>query len=526
MVAASELPIDTSASAMEMAQAIFGEGVTVVSASYTGDNRSSGIFSDGDNTAPGATPSDTGVILSTGRARDFTNSSGDSNQDTNTSTNTSGVNNEAGFNALAGASTFDASFIDIDFIPTGDTMTLQFVFSSDEYPEWVNSIYNDIVGIWSNGVAVDLEVGNGDADPGNINAVDNQNLYIDNTSDQYNTEMDGFTVTLNLTVPVNPGVVNTIRIGVADLSDSTFDSNLLIAGDSAQTMVLAGDDITHLNPDGTKVHDVLENDSTSSGGTLTITHINGIAVVAGDTITLATGQLITLNVDGTLTLAGDGDTEDFNFTYAVSDSDSDATDSAFVTVSSVPCFVAGTMIETTRGPVPVEQLVPGDLVVTHDNGVQPLRWIGRRAVSAEGDFAPIHIAKNTFGRHDALLLSPQHRVLIRDALAELLFEDAEVLISAKDLVNGHNVRVMEGGEVEYVHILFDAHEVVFSGGLATESFLPGPQTTASLEAGLVAEICALFPELDPQTGVGYSQAARRVLKAYEVQVLMAQGLAA
>jgi hypothetical protein len=80
--------------------------------------------------------------------------------------------------------------------------------------------------------------------------------------------------------------------------------------------------------------------------------------------------------------------------------------------------------------------------------------------------------------------------------------------------------------VEYVHILFDRHQVVFSEGLATESFLPGPQTAQSFEAEIVAEICALFPEIDPETGAGYSPAARRTLKRYEARLLMTSAHAA
>ena len=118
-VTASELTIDHRATANEMAETIFGEGVTVVSASYSGDRNSSGIWSDGDATSPNATPSDSGVILSTGRVRDFTNSSGDPNLNTNTSTNTRGVNNDADFNALAGRSTYDAAILEADFIPEG-----------------------------------------------------------------------------------------------------------------------------------------------------------------------------------------------------------------------------------------------------------------------------------------------------------------------------------------------------------------------------------------------------------------------
>jgi len=521
MVAASELPVDINATATDMAEAIFGDGITVVSASYTGDNRSSGIYTDGDAVAPGVTPGDTGVILSTGHAQDITNSSGAANQSGSTSSNTHGVNNNADFNALAGTRTYDASWMDIDFIPTGDTLSMQFVFASDEYPEWVNSIYNDIVGVWSNGTPVELAVGNGDADPGNVNQTSTENLYVDNTGGAYNTEMDGFTVTLTLTIPVNAGVVNSLRIGIADVGDSSYDSNLLIAGDSMQTVVVADDDSAHLDPNGTKDIDVLANDSTSSGGTLTITQINGVAVVAGDTVTLPTGQQVTLNADGTFTLAGDGDVEDFDFTYIVEDSLSGVTDSAFVNVSSVPCFVAGTLIETERGRVAVENLAPGDMVLTHDNGPQPLRWVGRRVVDAEGDFAPIHIRANALGQHADLMVSPQHRILIRDPLAELLFEHPEVLVSAKDLVDGAHITVREGGTVEYVHILFDAHQVVFSEGLASESFLPGPQISASFESEIAAEIYALFPDLDPVSGSGYPPSVRRVLKGWEARVLQA-----
>jgi hypothetical protein len=530
MVTASKLPVNTNASALDMAETIFGEGVTVVNASYTGDGRSSGIYSNGDSVAPGVTPSDSGVILSTGRASDFTNSpsnappwawwvNNDANQRGDTSTNTSGVNNDPAFNAAVGAPTFDAAFIDADFIPTGDVLTMQFVFASEEYPEFTTSQFQDSVGVWINGNFVPISVGNGDTAPNNINDQSNANLFVDNTNSDFNTEMDGFTVTMSLTIPVNANEVNSIRIGIADVNDANYDSNLLIAADSVQTTLVAMDDTTTLFPDGSRTLDLLGNDLNNTVGTLQITHLNGKAVVAGDIVTLNSGQQIQLNADGTVEIVGDGDTELFNFTYEVASS-TGQTDVGFVTVDSVPCFVAGTRIRTPGGEVPVETLLPGDLVLTQDEGAQPLRWIGRRRVAARGDFAPIRIAANTFGTHRDLLLSPLHRVLIRDSLAELLFGEREVLVAARDLVNDRSVRRIEGGEVEYVHILFDRHQVVFSEGLPTESFLPGPQTARSFEAAIVEEICALFPEIDPATGAGYSAAARRTLKRYEARLLL------
>lgn len=284
------------------------------------------------------------------------------------------------------------------------------------------------------------------------------------------------------------------------------------------TLVAVGDDV-NVYPDGVTSFNVLDNDVSPVGSTLTITHINGQPVSydsvtgIGTTITLPTGQQVTIGPNGELTVAGDGDEEDFNFTYTVTDGNN--TDVGFVNATSVPCFVKGTLISTPDGDVPVESLTEGDLVHTQDEGPQPLRWIGTRTVAAIEQYAPILIRAGTFGQHGDVMVSPLHRVLIRDSLAELLFGDREVLVAAKDLVNDRSVTRREGGSVTYVHLMFDKHQVVFSEGLATESFLPGPQTTKSFEREIVEEICSIFPELDPETGKGYGPAARRTLRGYE-----------
>ncbi|UWQ91299.1 Hint domain-containing protein [Aliisedimentitalea scapharcae] len=517
MATGAELGYQTNANATAMAEAIFGDGATVVSASYSGWSQSSAIYSNGDALAPGATPGDTGVILSTGRASHFTRSGGDPNRSASTSTNTSGQNNNPDFNAAAGTNTYDASYLDVSFIPTGSLMTMQFVFSSEEYPEYTDSLYQDFVGVWVNGTQVELGIGDGDTDPGNVNSSTNENLFLDNTGDAYNTEMDGLTVTMTLTMNVIPGVVNTIRIGIADVTDSSYDSNLLIAANSVQTDLVALGDSTDLFPTGSVDLDVTANDVSASGGTLTITHINGIAVNVGDIVQLNTGQSVQLNSDGTLKVIGDGDTEEFNFTYTVSNGAN--TDTGIVQVNSIPCFVAGTLIATPYGEVPVEELQPGDPVWTRDDGAQPLRWIGSRVVQATGDYAPIHIRAGTFGEHRDLLVSPQHRILVRDAVAELLFGEDEVLVAAKDMINDQSVVRHQGGEVTYVHIMFDRHQVVYSEGLQTESFLPGPQSSSLFEQPIIDEICTLFPELDPHTGEGYGPAARPTLRSYETQLL-------
>lgn len=397
MVAGVEIDYNYGASAEDMAETIFGEGVTVTGASYTGDNLSSAIYSDEDGVAENVLPGSEGVILSTGFAGYFTNNSSESNLSGSRSWDSGGVDNNADFNAVAGQTTYDASYLDVSFTSEGDTLTMQFVFASDEYPEFTNSIYNDVVAVWINGSYVPMAVGDGNASVTTINGTDTLNLYKDNTEDQFNTEMDGFTVTMSLTIPVIPTTdpndpqVNTIRIGIADASDSGYDSNVIIGGGSVQSVMVANDDDASIFTGGTKTLDVLSNDDNAAAGIVEVTHINGVPVDIGDTVILPSGQKITLQNDYTFFVEATSDEGDVVFTYSVVNEDG-VTDTAFVTLDTIPCFVAGTLILTPDGERRIDELEVGDLVMTHDGGPQPIRWIGTRTIPAAGQFAPIRIA--------------------------------------------------------------------------------------------------------------------------------------
>ncbi|MCV6592653.1 MAG: Hint domain-containing protein [Silicimonas sp.] len=524
MVAGVELTYNRNASAQAMANAIFGDGVTVNDARLNADpdRDASAIFSNGNGISPGVVPSDTGVILSTGDVRAFTSTGSQSNFRSNTTSSNSGPNNDPLFNALAGGSTFDASYLEVDFTPDPGVnfITMEFVFSSEEYPEYAGSIYNDMVGVWIDGNVVPLAAGTGVASVGNINQSGGINLFKSNTGDQFNTEMDGFTVSMSVTVPVTPGQENTLRIGVADVADSQYDSNLLIAANSVQGTLVAVEDRVLLRPGDSKVVDVQANDLNLTGGIVVITRINDIPVSPGDSVTLNTGQTITLNADGTLSMVGNTASEDVAFTYEVESSTGD-TAVGFINVDTVPCFVAGTMIRTPRGERPVEKLKVGQRVMTLDNGPQVIRWIGRRRLPAQGPMAPIRIAPGVLGATRALHVSPLHRLLLQNEQAELLYGSCEILAAARDLVGERGITRREGGMVEYFHLLFDDHQMIWSDGLLSESFLPGPQTTHCFEPERIAEIRSIFPDLDPRTGAGYGPAARPALKRYEARLLVA-----
>ncbi|MGB5559992.1 MAG: Hint domain-containing protein [Paracoccaceae bacterium] len=188
-----------------------------------------------------------------------------------------------------------------------------------------------------------------------------------------------------------------------------------------------------------------------------------------------------------------------------------------------PCFAAGTRIATVRGEVAVEDLRVGDVVQTMDSGLRPIRWIGRRAMRGTGDFAPIRFKAGAVGNVRDLVVSPMHRVLVRGWRAELYFGDTEVLVPAKHLVDGDQVVIDPVAEVEYFHILFDQHEVIFSDGAPTESFYPGEQILRG-DAEVRQELEALFPELFSGGGGGggsFAQTARKTVKFRDAAVLRA-----
>lgn len=185
----------------------------------------------------------------------------------------------------------------------------------------------------------------------------------------------------------------------------------------------------------------------------------------------------------------------------------------------VTCFVRGTMIETAKGPAPVENLEEGDLVRTADSGMQPLRWVGQRIVAAEGNFAPIVIGKGALGNAETLKVSPQHKILLNGWRAELYFGEPEVLVAAKNLVNGDTIVRARGGDVQYFHIMFDQHELVYSAGIKTESFNPGELALHSLPNASRDEIFTLFPELRVGGIKAYGGLVRPSIKSHETQLL-------
>ena len=95
-----------------------------------------------------------------------------------------------------------------------------------------------------------------------------------------------------------------------------------------------------------------------------------------------------------------------------------------------------------------------------------------------------------------LLVSPQHRILVRSRIAQRIFGTDEVLVAAKQLLQITGIDIeTEATKVEYFHFLFDQHEIVFSNGAETESLYTGPEALKSLGPAACEELFTLFPEL-------------------------------
>lgn len=203
------------------------------------------------------------------------------------------------------------------------------------------------------------------------------------------------------------------------------------------------------------------------------------------------------------------------------------TDRDGVNYKDVVCFTPGCQIATKSGLIDVADLKVGDLVQTADNGLQPIRWIGRRDLSSEQlakspFLRPITIAKDAFGEgmpHCAMQLSPQHRLLVTGRNLELHFAHSEALAPAKGFISLPGVNIDQTFRAtSYIHILFDRHEVIFSNGVKSESLFQGKTAIKSLSPQGRREIAALFPELLKNKGT-IVKTARICLKPHEIEAL-------
>lgn len=249
---------------------LLGGGVTASNITFTGDALQISKFT--------ATPSVnlgilSGILISTGNS---STSSADGPQGPNNGSGTStslGGPGDAYLSTLSNQQTFDAGVLEFDFVASGDTVKFRYVFASEEYPEYVNSI-NDAFALVLSGagstvlaptniaIIPSTTSGSNVVSINNINASTNSQYYINNASTVVNTEFDGLTVVLTAKYKVDCGQQYHIKIAIADGSDSQLDSGVFLEAGSFSSLPPLSLNTTNMNsniPDTLIVEDCNSN---------------------------------------------------------------------------------------------------------------------------------------------------------------------------------------------------------------------------------------------------------------------------
>jgi Ca2+-binding RTX toxin-like protein len=321
------------------------------------------------------------------------------------------------------------------------------------------------------------------------------------------------------------------------------DDDIIVGGDGDDDISGGADDDELFGGEGDDIirGDLGDDDIQGGAGADTLLGGAGMDVFsdvnAGDVIDGGSGpvDMDTLDLRGSAPDGGrlevtftSADEEDGIVNYFNAD-DTDAGSLVFEEIETliIPCFTPGTRIATPKGERLVEELQVGDRVITRDNGMQEIRWIGKREMSGEElqaaqHLRPVLIQAGALGNdlpERDMMVSPQHRVLIANDKTALYFEEREVLVAAKHLTDQEGIDVVDVSGTTYIHVMFDQHEVILSDGSWTESFQPGDLTLVGIGDAQREEILELFPELATQEGVEGYQAARRSLKKFEAKLV-------
>jgi hypothetical protein len=287
--------------ATRLAQEIAGQGVTITSATFTGDNGQGGLFAGpGVVDAIGVTD---GVVMSSGLVTDVVGPNNEGGKG-----ESFGGPGDPGLDALVGSSTRDAAVLDITFVPTSPDLQINYVFASEEYQEYVDSVFNDVFAFWVNGVNCATIANPGGLEPVTINTINhlrNTQLYVDNPEPgPFDTQFDGFTLPLTCFATVTPNVPNTLRLAIADTFDTILDAAVFLESSGVTSTPktkfspVAPQRLLDTRPTGVKI---------PAGGTINVP-ITGKAGVPAEAVSVALNVTSTQAEDnGFLTVFPNGE---------------------------------------------------------------------------------------------------------------------------------------------------------------------------------------------------------------------------
>lgn len=230
--AIGQMVIDNSFTPTQLVEdVLLGEGVVVSNITYTGDPMQIGYF----DATNANFPIPEGIVMASGDVNDIPAPGG-----TFAST-VVGVGGDADLDVVSNAGTNDAVVLEFDFVPTGDSIQFDYIFGSEEYPEFVNGGFNDVFVFIISGPGFAGPFANGGENialiPGtvtpvtidNVNDGLNSQYYIDNAGGGADGIVyDGYTVTLTALAEVQCGEEYHLKFAIADAGDSSYDSGVFL----------------------------------------------------------------------------------------------------------------------------------------------------------------------------------------------------------------------------------------------------------------------------------------------------------
>ncbi len=242
-ISKGQLTVNASVTAVNAVQNILlGGGVTATNITFAPGNQNTQIGSFNCNNCGLGIAS--GVVMGTGHINGAMGPNSTGSQSVGPPNGSDGVS-DPDLAALSGSSINNAAVLKFNFIPTGDSLAFRFVFGSEEYPEYVNSI-NDVFGFFISGPGISGPFTNNSKNialipnttlPVSINTVNpttNSSYYKANNG-QYNVQADGFTTVLTARTPVICGATYQIKIAIGDASDGGWDSWVFLEAGSFQS---------------------------------------------------------------------------------------------------------------------------------------------------------------------------------------------------------------------------------------------------------------------------------------------------
>lgn len=248
----AQITIDNSFTPNQLVEDVLvGQGVVVENISYSGDAMQIGYF-DATNSIFSIPE---GLVMSSGNVNEIP---GTGITFASTDADLAPGPSDVDLDVLLAVNVNDAVVLEFDFIPTGDSIKFDYVFGSEEYPEFVNAGFNDAFAFIISGPGFNGPFSNNGENialiPGtttpvtidNVNVGLNSEYYIDNDGggDPNGIVFDGYTTRLTALAEVICGETYHLKLVVGDGGDNAYDTGVFLEARSFSSNAFRFDIVT------------------------------------------------------------------------------------------------------------------------------------------------------------------------------------------------------------------------------------------------------------------------------------------